>query len=198
VIHRPADNPFASRRIDRLGYLFRGSDADALVEKLHRQGGRGAIIGPHGSGKTTLLEHLVDRLAGTSVRIRLNTQTPAPARTARAQLPIDLGRRHTILIDGAEQLGPWSWWRLGHRLRDAGIVVITSHRPGRLPTLHRCTTDPALLTELVGELAPDVVDAVDLDALFKRHDGNIRLCLRELYDHSAGRGAHRARDRRSR
>jgi len=187
VIQRPADNRFASRRIDRLGYLFRGSDPDTLVEILHRQGGRGAIIGPHGSGKTTLMEALASRLTGTIVRIRLNTQTTAPARRARAQLPADLGRRHTILIDGAEQFGRWPWWRLGHRLRDAGIVVITSHRPGRLPTLHRCTTDPALLRDLVHELSPETVGSVDLEALFKRHDGNIRSCLRELYDHSAGR-----------
>lgn len=185
---RPADNPFASRRIDRLKFRFRHFDTDAVIEKLHRQGDRGAIVGPHGSGKTTLLHNLADRLTGTIVWIRLNGETTAPAKTAFAALPVDFDRRHVVLVDGAEQLGPWAWWRLRRRFRDAGTVIITSHRPGRLPTLHHCTTDPALLNELVRELAPEIVENMDLEGLFHRHDGNIRSCLRELYDCSAAKG----------
>jgi len=197
VSDRPADNPFASRRIDRLAFRSRGFDADAMIDKLRRQGGRGAVVGPHGSGKTTLMDHLADLLAGPVVRIRLDATTKGAAHTARGHLPDDLDRRHSVLIDGAEQLGRWSWWRLGSLLRDAGIVVITGHRPGRLPTLYRCTTDPALLHELVAELAPDVVNHVDLGEVYVRHKGNIRLCFMELYDVWARRGAHH-RDPRSR
>ncbi len=93
-----------------------------------------------------------------------------------------IGPEHTILIDGAEQLGPWSWWRIRWLTRHAGTIVITSHSPGRLPTIHECTTDVALLEELVRELAPEVAETVDLVALFHRHCGNVRLCFRELYD----------------
>ena len=187
MIARPADNPFASRRIDRLSYRFRVADTAALIDGLLRNGNRGAIIGPHGSGKTTLLEHLAVRLEGEMVWIRLSADTVAPVRSARAGLPTDVGPRHTLLIDGAEQLGPWSWWRLSHQMRYAGAIVVTSHRPGRLPTIYECATDPELLTELVGELAPEVVDAVDLEDLFERNRGNIRECFRELYDLWAGR-----------
>ena len=108
--------------------------------------------------------------------------------TAIESLPNEIGSDDTILIDGAEQLGPWSWQRLHRRLKKAGTIVITSHKPGRLPTLHQCATDPTLLAELVNELAPDAIDTVDLDELFQRHNGNIRLCFRELYDLWAGRG----------
>jgi hypothetical protein len=50
-------------------------------------------------------------------------------------------------------------------------------------------TDPALLRELVAELAPGEVDrmGIDLDGLFRRHRGDVRSCLRALYDLYAGR-----------
>jgi hypothetical protein len=70
------------------------------------------------------------------------------------------------------------------RTRRAGGLVITSHRPGLLPTLFECTTSPELLAEIVGELS-----GADLEAgeLYERHRGNVRDALRELYDRWAGR-----------
>ena len=186
---RPADNPFASRRIDRLIYRFQEGDLQTVVERLHRAGGRGAVVGAHGSGKTTLLEALADRLDGRPVRIALNAETPRPLAFAIGALPETVGPEHTVLIDGAEQLGRWAWWRLARRLNDAGIVVSASHSPGRLPTIHECTTSPELLAELVAELAPEIAGSADLDAIFHRHQGNIRLCFRELYDRWARREA---------
>ena len=179
---RPADNPFASRRIDRLVYLFRGSGIESVIDRLEQNGGRGAVIGPHGSGKTTLLEALADRLDGCPVRLGLNAETSRPLGFAIAALPESVGPEHTVLIDGAEQLGRWAWWRLARRVKNAGIVVIASHAPGRFSTIHECLTSPQLLAELVNELAPEMVEETDLDGLFRRHHGNIRLCFRELYD----------------
>lgn len=185
---RPADNPFASRRIDRLEFRFHGDDVQSIAERLRLTGGRGSVIGPHGSGKTTLLEHLAGRLDGRPVWVRLNAQTTRPVESAVSRLPRPITKEHAVLIDGAEQLGPWSWWRLRRRIRNARTIIITSHSPGRLPTLHECTTSPQLLTELVGELAPEMTGPTDLDELFRRHNGNIRLCFRELYDVWARRG----------
>ncbi|MBL8849862.1 MAG: hypothetical protein JNG89_09265, partial [Planctomycetaceae bacterium] len=70
--------------------------------------------------------------------------------------------------------------------RHAGLVV-TLHRSGRLPTLIDCRTSSDLLESIVARLAPDDVDHLrgELPALFHRHQGNIRLCLRSLYDRYA-------------
>jgi hypothetical protein len=96
-----------------------------------------------------------------------------------------------LLIDGAERLGTFQWRRLQRRARRLGGLVITSHAVGRLPTLIECTTSLELLRGLVRELAPNELPAVEpmLGGLFERHAGNLRLCLRELYDLAAGRSA---------
>ncbi len=185
---RPADNPFASRRIDGLRYRFRRGGIGDLKTDLARHGNRGAVVGPHGSGKTTLLDALAGELEGEFARVNLGSDTRRPLSRALSSLPAAICDVHVVLIDGAEQLDRWGWWRLHRRVRHAGILVITSHAPGRLPTIHRCTTDPALLRELVAELSPGMVGDADLEALFQRHGGDIRSCLRELYDRWAGRG----------
>jgi len=185
---RPADNPFASVRIDALTYRFSHGGVEEILDRLSRHGGRGCIVGPHGSGKTTLLEQVVAGLEKEIAWVRLSAEIGHPLATALEGLPRELGFDHAVIVDGAEQLGPWSWWRLHRRVRKAGAVVITNHNSGRLPMLYQCATDPTLLAELVNELAPDATDTVDLDELFQRHDGNIRLCFRELYDLWTSRG----------
>lgn len=159
---------------------------------------RGAIVGPHGSGKTTLLEQLADHLTGKIVWVRLNAENGHPKTSARGMLPQTVDQHHAILIDGAEQLGRWSWWLLHREIHNAGIIVITSHRPGRFPTIHECTTSPALLKELVGELESGAAAMVDFEDLYERHGGNIRMCFRELYDVWAGRSTSSAAGHRGR
>jgi hypothetical protein len=184
---RPADNPFASHRVDSLSHRFIQRNVGDLLDALARHGGRGAVLGPHGSGKTTLLDTLEPHLGAEVVRIRLDAGTARPVDHVLHRLPADLGPDHAILLDGAEQLGWWAWRRVSRATAEAGRLVITSHRPGRLPTILECRTSPALLAELVRELDPATADAVDLDGLFQRHRGNLRLCFRELYDlHSRG------------
>jgi len=152
-------------------------------------GGRSAIIGPKGSGKTTLLEELTSVLPGEPVLLRIEGGCRHPWRTARDHLPRPVSPDHSVLIDGAEQLGPLGWRLLLRATRPARILVATLHRPGLLPTLIKCRPDHNLLCELVEELMP--VDSreltPDLEELFQRHGGNIRSCLRELYDVYAGR-----------
>jgi hypothetical protein len=186
-VMRARDNPFATQRVSRLRYQFRGGDWLSLLSRLQSLGRRGAIVGPHGSGKTTLLEELGERLTSQGVRVHhlfLNDQSRA--------YPLDFVQRvgdsptesDIILFDGCEQLGPLAWRRFHWQTRRAGGLVITTHRPGRLPTLWNCETNPELLTDLVGQLLNQetVVPAEHLQELYAKHGGNLRDVIRELYD----------------
>jgi hypothetical protein len=189
VICRPADNPFASHRVEALAYRFNGSGLDAIGRRLEGIGGRGAIVGAKGSGKTTLLEELAAALPGEPVHVRIGGGCGHPWRTARAQLPTRVTPNHAVLVDGGEQLGRIGWLLLLRATRHARSFVATQHRPGRLPTLVECRTDHALLGNLVEELTPEDAPMLEpgLEELFQRHGGDIRLCFRELYDVYAGR-----------
>jgi hypothetical protein len=188
-VFRPADNPFASHRIEALAFRHPEASLTGILSRIDALGGRAAIIGTDGSGKTTLLHELAGRFDGGAVTVRLPGSCPVPWRTAREQLPQNGGAGHRIFVDGCEQLGNVGWRRLRYATRRAEWLVVTLHRPGRLPTLVECRTDVHLLRELVEELAPDETPELEpaLAELFERHRGNIRLCLRELYDVCAGR-----------
>lgn len=183
---RARDNPFASDRVLKVRYrLPEGWTWESLLDRLAALGWRAAIVGPHGRGKTTLLEDLAPRLEARGFRTRMLTlwdDHPRLSSEDQARLR-DLGPRDFVLLDGAEQLGRLSWHFLKRRCRRAGGLLITSHRPGLLPTLLECDTSPELLAGIVRELGVEVSDA---ETLFARHGGNLRNALRELYDRSMG------------
>jgi hypothetical protein len=183
------DNPFAADRVLSVRYELSEGDAGTLLARLERLRYRGAIVGPHGTGKTTLLEDLEKPLAGLGFRVthlRLDSETRRLSRRCLSQLAATLGARDFICLDGAEQLGRVRWLMFRWRTRRAGGVLITSHRPGLLPTLIECTTSPALLDRIVTRLAPPMGGGRTAQDLFARHHGNLRDALRELYDVCAG------------
>lgn len=185
---RPADNPFAVQRVLEIRYRLPPDLAwKDLLDRLETLRWRAAIVGPHGHGKTTLLEDLAPRIAGRGFRVRTVSLREAHPRLDRAEEELirGLGPEDVLLLDGAEQLGWLSWTAVRLRTRRAGGLVITSHRPGLLPTLFECQTSPELLAGIVEELAgpPDV----EVGELWTRHRGNVRDALRELYDRRAGR-----------
>ncbi len=187
---RPAENPFASHRVEGLSFRTGGPGLPDLVARLDELGGRAAIVGIKGSGKTTLLEEMSRALPAPITWIRIPGGIANAWHAAQRQIPGGGTHRPTVLVDGAEQLGAFAWRRLLRRVGGARYVVATLHKPGRLPTLIGCRTRPALLRELVEELAPNDLrySGQTLDDLFQRHKGNIRLCFRDLYDRYAGRG----------
>jgi hypothetical protein len=181
------DNPFAVHRVLRVRYRLAEHQWDELLSRLATLNNRAAITGPHGSGKTTLLEDLAPRLAARGFRpklLRLDAENPAFDPAFLTDFFARLEPGDFILFDGAEQSGFWAWRKFLRASRRAAGMAITVHKPGRLPTLHECRTTPGLLTELVRELG-EKLSLQDAASLFARHNGNLRDCLRELYDAAA-------------
>jgi len=181
---RARDNPFRTERILAVRYRLPAGNWDEFLERLDALGRRAAIVGPHGSGKTTLLEDLAPRLRsrGYVVRpLRLDTESPRFAPGFLDGFFASLGADDVILFDGAEQMGPFDWFRFERRSRVAAGLVITTHQPGRLPTLIETSTSPGLLDGLVEEILGREERSMTA-GLHEKHGGNLREALRELYD----------------
>jgi hypothetical protein len=191
---RARDNPFRSERIEQLNYRLAGATWSDLLSRLEGFGFRAAIVGRHGTGKTTLLEQLAPRLAARGWRtrlLRLGTAQRAMGFRLCCGLSAGVESQDILLVDGAEQLSAMGWWRFCRASRNAGGVIITVHRPGRLPTLYECRSSVELLAELAGELLrlPAGEVRAEAEVLFERHGGDLREALRGWYDRLAEPGA---------
>jgi hypothetical protein len=181
------DNPFRVERVRTFRYRPLHCTWDELLQDLERANYRGALVGPEGSGKTTLLEDIAERLknSGRSSRwLQIRRETRRNGSRLVDDFLQAASTEDVLLVDGVEQLGPLTWRKLRRgSLSHVGLIV-TTHAPGRLPTLIECRTSVELLEEIVSERAPVEIDQLrlELPALFARHGGNVRLCLRELYD----------------
>jgi len=189
---RARDNPFATGRVERVPFRLPGLTWDELIERLARLNHRAALVGPKGSGKTTLLEQLEPRLRergfGT-IRLRLTEEKRCFTREEWNDFAARLTSSHLVLLDGSEQMNGWRWFKFQRLVRRAAGLLITSHRPARLPTLLECRTTPALLAEIVDELlaSEPCLTSGPVGDLFLHHSGNLREALRELYDDWAER-----------
>ena len=175
---RARDNPFAVHRVLCERYRFTRAEWDDVIAAFAARGFRGSIVGPHGSGKTTLLEDLGDRLARSGYPIhfiRLSSEIRVPNLTS-ACAPGAI-----VLCDGAEQLGLADRTRLRWWARRARGLIVTCHDERWGPVLLRCSTTPILLRELVASLGVSLTHA-DSEQLHRRHAGNVRDAMRELYD----------------
>lgn len=189
---RACDNPFATHRVLQLRFQPQGTTWNALLDRLSALDYRAAIVGPKGSGKTTLLEELAPRLAERDLiprSLRLDAQHRRFAAGFLRELARNVHPRDILLLDGAEQLGWWGWWRFCQATRRAAGLIVTTHRPGRLPTLLECRATPDLLEQLLAKLLGDqaAVFRETAQALFNYHRGNVREVLRALYDQCATR-----------
>ena len=186
---RPRDNPFAAHRIEALPFRFPGGLTwDTFLDRCAAAKWRGAIVGPHGSGKTTVLEQLAPRLRerGFNPRMfRVQAESPLAEKTALLKEVRSMRAPDLLLLDGAEQLTTREWLTLHSAASPMAGCLITVHRTSRLPTLLETQTSPALLIELAAELTGERLSVLDATALFKRHFGNLRECLRTLYDQNS-------------
>jgi hypothetical protein len=181
---RARDNPFAAQRVLAYRYQPQGWAWDELMARLGAMQYRGAIVGPEGSGKTTLLEDLQQRLADAglpAVSLQLRDEKRRLDAHDWRRLAGARAAGAVVMLDGAEQLSFVRWRHFLHRVRHCRGLIVTLHRPGRLPTLVRTTTSPELLRTIAAALDPGATH-LGLEDLFARHAGNVREALRELYD----------------
>jgi hypothetical protein len=181
------DNPFAVERVQAVRYRPLGTTLAGILTRLAELNYRAAVIGPEGSGKTTLLEDLQRAFEARGVPTKLlfvNDAAPLASAECRRFLSA-LTRAEMVLLDGADLVRRSCWSLIKrHTITHAAGLVVASHRPGLLPTLIDCRTTPALLQEIVRDLQPpDRPVPLDLLAdLYTRYHGNLRACLRDLYD----------------
>ncbi|MBI5850577.1 MAG: hypothetical protein HZB39_05990 [Planctomycetes bacterium] len=179
------ENPFRVERLHALRFRYPpGDDHEALLARVMEHGGRGAIVGPHGSGKTTLMLELAEHLRADGRRVRelrIGVEQHRLSEVERRTLCDALGPRDAFLFDGAGHLTPWSWWCLRRALRAAGLVIVTAHRAGRLPTVLRTAGSPDLLCELVAELDP-TIGVAKVREVCREARSDLRQALRSLYE----------------
>jgi hypothetical protein len=108
------------------------------------------------------------------------------------RLPVSLRQldRHrdklVVVIDGYEQLGRLSRWRLISycRRREHGLLV-TAHGNCGLPAIFRTDPDLATIERVVEHSLPPHggrICRMDLERAWRRHGVNVRELLFELYD----------------
>jgi hypothetical protein len=183
-------NPFSTCRTrpGALPFLFRaGEDAETLIVRLRGNGWRGQIIGPHGTGKSALLAALVpasERAGQRTLWITLHDGQRRLPPEARRQL--QLSAPTLLVVDGYEQLGRWSRFRLSRLCRRRGLgLLVTAHKSAGLPELYRTAADAESLARIVAQLLagePCPWNSSDLAERLACHGGNLRETLFELYD----------------
>ena len=188
---RARENPFAAERIERIAFRPLDRSFGQLMTELERMEYRAAVLGTDGSGKTTLLGQIQEHLSrrGFVVKSIFTSLAEPLTRQNRRTFLAQLKPGEIVLLDGADHLSFLGWPRFKRNLlRLAWGLIITSHKAVLMPTLFECLTTEELLAELVQELldGTDGIDQIDLTEIYNQHRGNIRDCLRHLYDVWAG------------
>jgi hypothetical protein len=183
-------NPFATRwtRPGAIQFDFGGrSTIDGLVDRLAESDWRAAIVGAHGSGKSTLVATLLPAIESAGRRVTLVRLHDGQRRFCESPCRIDrLEPASLLVIDGYEQLGRLRRWRLAAQCRRIGCgLLVTSHHKCGLPVLFRTEPNLSLVQRLVERCLPpheDRIRSSDIEHAWRRHGGNVREVLFELYD----------------
>jgi len=186
------DNPFRTDRLQDLRYRLAGGTWEGLLKKLGNMNYRVAITGPHGSGKTTLLWEIERRLGDmgfSTKKLFLNRKKRSFEKGFIKNFFDELLESDIIFFDGADLMRRLPWRRFKQSASMAAGLIVTAHRAPLLPVLVECSTSQQLFRDIVRELLGE--DARELrftvDILYKKHGGNLRKGLRELYGIYASR-----------
>lgn len=164
-------------------------DWETLLKRLEELHWCASFVGPNGSGKTTLLEQLIPQLTARGfepVVFRLQTESGMREKDRLADKLREVRKPGFILLDGAEQLSTRQWLPVRAAASEAAGFIVTVHRTSRLPVALELETSPKLLESIAETLTGGKLPEDEVEPLFHRHRGNIRECLRELYDRWAG------------
>lgn len=179
-----AHNPFSSERV-RPGTVAMtmpdGVTIASLFAEFLETGARGQLLGAHGTGKSTLLHHLAAHARELGWRV----ESVAPGQPAKPMATH--GRRHLLVVDGADLLPRREWSRLDRRcVRTEAALLITTHADLGLPWTWTTHVTPEALDCLVRRLLSgwhvQPPPTAMLAELLDEHQGNARLVLFALYD----------------
>lgn len=184
------ENPFATCHLERIPFRFpNGVTWETFLKKLEELKWCASIVGGNGAGKTTLLEQIIPHLKARGfepVVFRLQTESGGKEKDRLTDKLREVKKPGFILLDGAEQLSTRQWLPIRGAASEAAGFIVSVHRTSRLPVALELDTSPKLIESLVESLTGASLPDDEAGALFHRHRGNIRECLRELYDRWAG------------
>ena len=181
------ENPFRLDKIRRLDFRLNGYTWDSLWDKLSEMNFRAAIVGGHGSGKTTLLEKLQPKITakGYKTKMAFANQDKPYLRSDLKMILADMDNWDICLLDGADHLPAFSFRSLKQAFikADKGLII-TVHKPSKLPTLIKCSPDLELFKDIISELLRDHPLPTDqeISLIYNCHRGNLREALWDMYD----------------
>ncbi len=184
---RAKDNPFATRKIEELGYIPDDLPLEELFGRFESLGRHALILGPHGSGKTTLLDAMEKdaRSRGEeTAQVFISLDCSPVWEKIREQI-FDLSAGGTVFLDGFDHLSFFRKNRICRWVKNRQIgLLATSHKEGFFPILHKRAPSHQILLDIAARLTGGhgIFSEARLLEIFNAHGGNIRECLRQLYD----------------
>jgi hypothetical protein len=184
-------NPFCAARLrpGTIDFIFeQGLSLEQLADVLAAHAWRGQIIGGHGTGKSTLLAGLIAAIEGRGRTVKLATLSAGERDLPPSFISSlrDMAGLGVAVVDGFGQLRLWHRLRLKRFCQACGLgLLVTSHRSAGLPNLYETAVDEARAWQVVELLEggyPRRIGIAEVRERLRRHQGNLRETLFDLYD----------------